>query len=196
MVSVLQSLGQSGQLETDLPAQRGKERSGHLTISVKDGHILYWQLTTAQGLAASGREPELRSLSRSYQVRLHWHFFPLQPSGATSPGSFSQYSPSIPPPPVMPQSLSGIRSSQPPPSQSSPAWGSYHNGKGDQRTPRRHRHISSDELAEMPRQYRTVYALVNGINSVEHIARLLSSMDRQSIITILQELTNRSLIQW
>ena len=225
MVSVLRSLGQSGQLETDLPAQRGKERGGHLTISVKDGQILHWQLATAQGLAASGKEDELRPLSRSYQKRLHWHFFPLRPSGAVNPGLFSQYSPALPPA-VMPQSLSGMPPSQsspsqssppqssppqsspprpspsqsspprPSPPQSSPAWGSYHSREGDQRTPQRNRLILSDELAGMARQYRTVYSLVNGFNSIEHIAQLLPSMDRQSIITILQELTNRGLIWW
>jgi hypothetical protein len=205
MVSVLQSLGQSGQLETDLPAQRGKERGGHLTISVKDGHILYWQLTTAQGLATSGREAELRPLSRSYQMRLHWHFSPLRPSGATNTGSFSQYSPARPPT-VITQPLSNALPAQSSPSQSSPAWSSpsqsspawenYNSINGDQRIPQRLQLILSDKLAEMPRRYRAVYALVNGANSVEHIARLLPSMDRQSIITILQELANRSLIRW
>jgi hypothetical protein len=48
----------------------------------------------------------------------------------------------------------------------------------------------------MPRQYRRVYALINGVNDVERIKSLLSALPPATIEAILRELQTHGLIHW
>ncbi|GAC1365435.1 MAG: hypothetical protein NVSMB44_26880 [Ktedonobacteraceae bacterium] len=55
--------------------------------------------------------------------------------------------------------------------------------------------VSLTELANWPRQYRSVYSLINGTYTVERIERL-TSLPENIVGNILRELEGRGYIRW
>ncbi|GHO84768.1 hypothetical protein [Dictyobacter formicarum] len=191
MMGVLQSLGQTGQIEGDLPAAsiRGKENlpAGHLTIGVKAGHIYAWTLVGAnRQQILAGNERNINTLLRFYaQQRIKWTFVQQPLEQSTLSNAPAPYSPASPSYQSSGQSYPGSREGMSP---SGP--------RGRAQIPYRKQNLTADTLATMPRQHRIVYALVNGVNTVERIYELLPHLSRDDIAQILKELYTSNIISF
>ena len=62
------------------------------------------------------------------------------------------------------------------------------------RVPVRTREVAGGELVAWPRQFRAVYSLINGVNTVERIERL-TSLPENVIESILRQLEERDYIR-
>ncbi|GCE06922.1 hypothetical protein [Dictyobacter aurantiacus] len=193
MIGVLQSLGQTGQIEADLAAisLRGRESlpAGHLVIGVKAGRIYAWALLGANGQQIlSGTEQNVNALLRYYgQQRIRWTFVQqtLEQSASLHAGPPDyQVSPSYQP-------------SRPPyAAGNSSHGGSPAGSQGRAQVPYRKQNLAANMLATMPRQHRLIYALVNGVNTVERICELLPSLSHSDIVQILKELYSSNIISF
>lgn len=106
------------------------------------------------------------------QRTLKWDFIPLRPSAL--------------PPSINP--LSPARTRENSPALERPVMSAR------QRVPARTHEISPAELATWPRQFRSVYSLINGIHTVERIEQL-TSLPANVIESILRQLEGRGYIR-
>lgn len=194
MVEVLQSLGQTGQIEANLPATSqkgwGSVQPSHLTLGIEDGRILFWVLLGANGEhILSGSQNDIGILSKFYSMRIKWKFTQTVLPASSTSGSFSQFSPardSGDPSRNRETSPTSMELSQP---------GFTSNPSHSRaRVPRRVHALSAEYLTSMPRQYRMIYALINDVNSVERIIQLTPALSPDTIRMILHELQSRGII--
>ncbi|GLV60272.1 hypothetical protein KDH_70920 [Dictyobacter sp. S3.2.2.5] len=193
MIGVVQSLGQTGQIEADLAASslRGRDNlpAGHLVIGVKAGRIYAWALLRENGQQIlTGTEQNVSGLLRYYgQQRIRWTFVQQTHEQSASlhiaPPNYQAS-----PPYQLPRSSSASGNSQ--------HGGSSAGSHGRAQIPYRKQNFASDVLATMPRQHRLVYALVNGVNTVERIYELLPSLSHSDITRILKELHSSNVISF
>ena len=211
MISTLITLRQSGRIDASVPSvsQRGRKGvpAGHLTLIVNEGRILSWILIDTQGKPIlSGSEENLAYLQQVYQMRIKWTF---QATTSTLPtltpensAGFSQFSPAQKSPrsmsPSTPRSMSPSTPRSMPPSspQHTPHPPRDMGNAQNPIIPYRAKPISPQMLTQMPRQYRMVYALINGINDVRHIHSLLPALSPATIEAILHDLQAHGLINW
>ncbi len=195
MVSALQSLGQTGQIETDLlaPSQkgRGSVQAGRLTLIIKNGRVVFWVLLDANGgQILAGNENDIGALHKRYPMRMKWKFTQTVLPTSSMPSSVSQQFSSA-------RDLSDASHSKETPSTSMelsrPGFLSDSSHRRA-RVPRRVGVMSAEYLASMPRQYRMIYALVNGMNSVERIIQLMTALPPDTIEMILHELQSHNII--
>lgn len=66
--------------------------------------------------------------------------------------------------------------------------------RADQRIPVRTHEVSPAELSTWPRQFRSVYSLINGIHTIERIERL-TSLPGNAVESILRQLEERGYIR-
>lgn len=195
MIAALQSLGQTGQVEADLSATpqkgRGRVQPGYLTLTIKDGQVLSWVLMGANGeQILSGSEDDIGTLNRLYPMRIKWKFTQMVLPASSTSGLYSQFSPSL-------DWENTSRSRETPSTSTSPSHPVFSSDSfGGARVPYRVRVVSAEYLTSMPRQYRMIYALINGINSVERIIQLMPALSPDTIKTILHELQSRGIIVW
>ena len=194
MVSALQSLGQTGQIETDLlaPSQkgRGSVQLGRLTLIIKNGRVVSWVLLDANGgQVLAGNENDIGTLHKRYPMRMKWKFTQTVLPTSSMPGPVSQFSSA--------RDLSDASHSEETPSMSMElSHPGFLSDSSHRRTsvPRRVGVMSAEYLASMPRQYRMIYALVNGMNSIERIIQLMTALPPDTIEMILHELQSHNII--
>jgi hypothetical protein len=194
MIAALQSLRQTGRIEADLPTAsargKGSIQAGHLTLLVKDGQILSWAIVNLNGeQSSSSREVNMSTLQKLYPMRIKWTFTPMTPPTQGSPGVPFQFSPAR---------NQGTDHGRGAPFTSTPLPQPHASSSnaGSTRIPHRTRFLSTEELATVPRDYRMIYALVNGINSIERITQLMPGMSSDRIEMFLHELQARGIIAW
>lgn len=191
VVAALQSLGQTGRIETDLSAipqkGRGNAQPGHLALVIQNGRVASWVVLDINGRQISaGDENDVGTLQKHYPLRMKWQF--TQTVLPTSTMSATQFSPV--------RDSNDARYSNEPPYAFGSSRPRFSSDVSSRRAgvPRRVRVLSAEYLALMPRQYRMIYALVNGSNSVERIIQLMTAVPPDTIEMILHELQARDII--